>query len=89
MPITLQTPTRRFLFLRSPRKAAMAPVYLFLLGLLAAGLLGLFLALGPRDSTPVAQRPVDRDSGAEGRSREGSYRPPPSSPKPRNPSKWM
>jgi hypothetical protein len=89
MAKTKQVPTRRFLFLHPARKGTLAPIYVALLGLMALGVFGLFVAVWPRDAGPSAQRPVDPGSAPESRSFEGSYRPPPSSPKPRNPSTWM
>lgn len=85
----MQTPTRRFLFLESRRKATLAPIYIALLGLLALGLLGLLAVAWVPASEPSMQRPVDASGTGDARSSEGSYLPPPAPPEQRRSGTWM
>jgi hypothetical protein len=84
----MQMPTRRFLFLEPRRKGSLAPIYIALLGLLALGLSGLLAVAWVPSPGPTAQRPADRPAD-DSRSFEGSYLPPPATPKPRHSGTWM
>lgn len=87
----MQAPTRRFLFLRTARKASLAPIYLVLLGIVSLALIGLLAALwAPASELPAQARGEERPAG-DSRSFEGSYRPAPSPapPKSRRPGTWM
>ncbi len=80
-------PMRRLLLVPTPRRASLAPVYLSLLLLAWASLLGLLVGVWPREPVPVQPPPVP--PAAAGRSFEGRLLAPPEVPRSRRPGTWI
>lgn len=79
---------RRLLLVPTPQRASLAPIYLSLLFLAWASLLGLLVAVWPLGPTPV-QAPPRASPAAAGGSFEGRLLAPPEVPKPHRTGTWM
>ncbi len=81
-------PMRRVLLVPTPRRASLAPVYLSLLLLACASLLGLLVAAWPREPGPGPSQP-HVPSATAGQSFEGRLFAPAEARGSRRPGTWM